>query len=872
ADGVSVMGLAGVGLTKGAGTPVWRVGTGVALTLGKEPPPPPVVMREVRVVDPAGASVPGAKIVFEDGSALTADASGRVTFPLDRGGFTVTASGLAPATIGKRDTGEPVVLGWVSVPFRVRVATATGEPAAVGVTLDGPTPLELSTPRPSQWAADLMPGTWTLRVRAEGYGLQSREIEIAPRRTREVAIEVVLLPVAGDAKLALDVADPQGQGVAGAEVRLDGVAIGTLAEGRAGIEGLAEKATEVEVDSRYFAQQAATVDLSDGSAEAGFELYYAPGTVRITASGPEGPLSDGLVFVDGPKTLPPVELGERGEKLVQLSTGRWDLLLSSPAFGLQERTVVVLPDGPVPILADFVLRPEEPGTADLVVRVRDVEGRPLDGVEVAVDGSPVGTTGTGGELRLFALPARPVTLGARGPGLLPTSSEVTLRDGPQVATIGLGWEDGSVRVAARNGREPVDAQIDFVGPSSYDGGRLGPPGRRLFTEVPTGDWEILASHSSGMEVAWTTVGGRDGQLADVSIALGGESGDGAVEVAVEDPLGRPVTGAEVWLDGVRLVQTASGGRVRVSGLRTGMRSVEIRHPAFQSHVTPVDIQPGTTLSRTLAWRPGLIDLIVTSGGRPVADAVAFFEGPKPVEPVELGSDGRALVAVGGGDWNILVSSASAGLAEGHAELPAEPAPPRAVQLTLGVEGVLVTVTDGRGRPVPRAQLTLDGVSVGSTDVSGNAVVEVARPGQQLLVSHPSIWPEPPVPVDPGQREQLVEVDWIPRSVRVAATHEGAPVSVWVSASGPGKVAPVAIEGSGELVLPPGRWELVASAEGSALGAVRRFAEVPATGDVAPVAFDLQPARVRQTAEGLELVDVKFAVGADMADATFAPVL
>ncbi|MCA9571035.1 MAG: OmpA family protein, partial [Myxococcales bacterium] len=237
-----------------------------------------------------------------------------------------------------------------------------------------------------------------------------------------------------------------------------------------------------------------------------------------------------------------------------------------------------------------------------------------------------------------------------------------------------------------------------------------------------------------------------------------------------------------------------------------------------------------------------------------------------------GSDGRALVAVGGGDWNILVSSASAGLAEGHAELPAEPAPPRAVQLTLGADGVLVTVTDGRGRPVQGAQLTLDGVSVGSTDVSGNAVVEVARPGQQLLVSHPSIWPEPPVPVDPGQREQLVEVDWIPRSVRVAATHEGSPVSVWVSASGPGKVAPVAIEGSGELVLPPGRWELVASAEGSALGAVRRFAEVPATGDVAPVAFDLQPARVRQTAEGLELVDVKFAVGADMADATFAPVL
>ncbi|MCA9572427.1 MAG: carboxypeptidase regulatory-like domain-containing protein, partial [Myxococcales bacterium] len=416
----------------------------------------------------------------------------------------------------------------------------------------------------------------------------------------------------------------------------------------------------------------------------------------------------------------------------------------------------------------------------------------------------------------------------------------------------------------------MDAQVDFVGPSPYDGGRLGPPGRRLFTAVPEGQWEILASHEAGMEVVWTTVGGREGRLADVSISLGGEAGDGAVEVSVEDPLGAPVEGAEVWLDGVRLVQTASGGRVRVSGLRTGVRSVEIRHPAFQPNATTVDVQAGTTLARTLAWRAGLVDLTVTSGGAPVPDAVAFFDGPGAVEPVDLGADGRALVAVGGGEWDVLVSSASAGLAERHVTLDPGPAPPQAVSMVLGDGGLLVTVTDGRGRPVADAQLTLDGAVVGTT-ASGTAVVAVAQPGA-LVVTHPSIAPEPPVPVDPEQREQLVEIEWIPRPVRVAATHDGAPVSVWVSASGPGKVAPVAIDGTGDLRLPPGHWELVASAEGTGLGAVRRFAEVPATGEVPPVAFDLKPARVRQTAEGLELVDVKFAVGADMADDAFAPIL
>lgn len=862
--------LASAGLTKGVGAPALRIEVGFVAVLGAEPPPPPIVYDAIEVVDPDGTPVAAAAIRLPDGRELRADAYGKARWEELPGRLVVRGNGLGEVETRGRGT---IVLPWRPVPVKVRVSTATGESAAAGVTLDGDTQASL-VEAGGVWEFEIPPGTWKIAIEAEGYGRQERQVDVAPRRTRPVDLDVVLLPTAGEASLDVRVVDPEDRGISGAEVRLDGVSIGTMGEGEATIGGLLGKQIQVQVDSRYFAEGAAEVDLSSGRGAAGFGLYYAPGTVRVVATGPSGPIADGMVFVEGPRTLPPVELGENGERLLELGDGDWTLVLSSPAHGLQERGVVVEPDGPVPLEARFELLSETAGKADLILELRDVEGEPLEGIFVFLGGEPVGRTGTGGWLRLDGLPAGPIRLDARGDGLVPVEREIELVDGPQVVNLGLGWDDGALRVAARSGREPLDARVDFAGPTPYDGGQLGPPGRRLFTELPVGDWEIVATHELGMEVAWTTLGGRDGRLADVTVHLGEESGDGALDLTVVDPEGQPVAGADVRLDGSRMVETASGGRVRVGNLREGVRQLEIRHPWFEPAVLPLELTPTTLVRQELSWREGLVDLVVTAGGEPVTDGLAYFEGPQSLEPVALGADGRAVVAVGPGEWEVLVSSGRHGLASRAIAIENGRRAPERVTVDLVREpGVLVSVVDRRGRPVVGAVVAEEGGVSVETGLAGTAFFPFESDAATVSVRHPGILEVPPVELLASQPERRVEIGWAPRQVTVRVQSEGEPVQALISATGPERVDKVvALGGQGSIALPVGRWELVASASDEGLGALRRFVEVPPVGGVPEVLFELVPARVRQTAEGLELVDVKFAPGADIADAAFAPVL
>jgi outer membrane protein OmpA-like peptidoglycan-associated protein len=873
-EGWRLQALGSRALGSGAGTAVWGGSVGVVASLGRAPeppPPPPIPMQSVQLVDPNGSPVVGALLVFDD-EERRADAEGRATWPEDAETPRVSAPGLLPVDL-PRQAPEVFTLDWAPLALSVRVATATGvavEPA-ISLRVDGEA-VPIAAAGDGLYRARVLPGSVLLDVEAPGYGHQTRAVTVLPRRVKPVALEVVLLEKEGDARLELDVRDPQGLAIGGAEVRLDGVSVGTTGEGRVGVDGLPQREVDVAVESRFFTAEEVAVDLSEGEGRTDVGLFYAPGTVRIAARTPRGPVTDGLVYIDGPRSLPPVALEATGEKLVQLGDGSWDLALSSPAYGLQERRIEVEPRGPVPLEALFVLSPESLGPADLVVRAVDVDGAPLAGVAVTLDGRPVGTTGTGGEIVARDLPEGPVVLTAVRDGMEEAERSVVLREGRQLAVLPMRWDDGTLQVAAHAGRQPVDAQIDFAGPTAYEGGRLGDPGRRLFLEVPPGEWELLASHRSGMEVAWTTVGAADGRLADVSIALPDETGDGVLDLAVRDPAGGLLGGVEVAIDGQPLLETAAGGRVRIKGLTTGVRELTLSHPWFETWRGPVTIDTATTVEQQLQWRAGLVDVVVTERGEPVPDALLDLLGPVPVDSAAVGSDGEAIVALTSGEWEILVSSPSAGLASTLITLDDEGRPPMRVPIELAEEGLVVRVADARGRPVPGAALTLGDVEVGSTNANGVTVLPVvASEGAVLRVEHPGIEPVLPISVAAEDTERRIEVRWKPRAVPVRARHEGRPVAVRITANGPGRVPPRLVDGDGTVGLPPGRWELLASGP-EGLGTVRRFLDVPSSGEVPPVTFDLSAARVRQTADGLDLIDVRFAIGADIADDSFAPVL
>ncbi|MEZ4317860.1 MAG: OmpA family protein [Myxococcota bacterium] len=862
--------LATRALGSAAGAPTWRFGLGAVAAFGRRGPiyQPQAVVREVRILDPDGVPVAGAGATFEDGETLVADADGVLAWSGD-GTPIVSGPGLTPRRV---DGAGEIRLDWAPIPLRVVVATETGEAVDPVVALVGEGVPELSLVE-GTWTTELLPGTWELRVSAEGYGGQSRAVDVLPGRTDAIALEVVLLPVRGEARLDLSIADPQGNGVLGAEVRIDGIAIGTSAQGLLGIDGLEETTHEVAVDARYFVEEVQTVDLTTGSGAADLDLYYAPGTVRVTAFGPTGPIRDGTVFFQGPRALPPLVLGDHGERLVTLTNGTWACVLSSPAFGLQERSILVEPGGPVPINAEFRLLAAKGGNADVIVRLADPDGNPLEDVGIALDGVSVGRTGTGGQLRLFGLQTGPVTISARGEALEPGERSVELRDGLQATGIGLSWRQGAVRVAASSPEGPADAFVEFDGPAPYEGGALGDPGRRLFQEVPAGEWEIVASHEAGMEVAWTVVNDEGGRLTDVAISLGEEAGDASLVVSVTDPSGAPVDDALVVLDGRPLATTASGGRVRVSGLDGGLRSVSIRHPTFETWTDVASLTDGevTTQEPRLDWREGVLELVVTRAGAPVTDAVAYIAGSRDVAPLEPGTDGRMYATLGPGTWDVLVSSPSAGLAERTVTLPEGGAPTRLEVELNATTGMMVQVMDDRGLAVPEADIRIDDAVVGTTDSSGTVVVELPAAGGRIQVSHPHLEPVAAVTAPPGLTEQLFEGRWRRQDVPVRIRHDGRSVTAQVGAMGPGRVEPVLIEGSGAILLPPGRWDVLVSADD--LAVARKTVDViPGVAQQTPIEFELGNAQIRITAEGIELRDVRFDLDSDVALDRYATVL
>lgn len=865
------------GLVRGVGAPQLRAGAGVSWLFGPKLPAEvvPVVVdtaRTITIVDPDGRAVAGAKVILDGGEPFVASAEGRVTLPETAG--TVRARGLEETLLPA--VGTDVVMGWATVPLDVQLTTVDGSDAPFDVTLTGPTPITFADP--GDYRAELLPGTWSLELRAPGYGTQSRTIEVPPRSVEPIDLEVVLLPKAGDAALDLELTDPQGRGVSGAELRVDGVSIGTAARGTVGIEGLAAEEVSVEVSRKSFRVQETLVDLTGGAGQADVELYYAPGTVRVTAMGPAGPISDGLLLVDGPRALPPIPLGDGGESLIELGTGSWLLALSSPAHGLQERELDIDADSPVPVDAAFVLLGAgavEEGPASLWVDVRDLDGQPIVGASIRLDGRDVGTTATGGSLRLEGLPEGPVTILASGPGFLPVERLATLTDGLEVVTLPVAWNPGTIQVSARDPEGPVDALVAFAGPDTYPGGPLGPPGRRTFLDVPTGDWEVMASHVSGMEVAWATSRPDAGRRTQVDFRLGDLTGDGQLSLTTKAPDGKPVDGAELWFQGRPLVTTAGGG-VRVAGLPVGPVDLEIRHPHHETVQRTLDVSAdGTELDVELPWIPGLIDLVVDST-EPLDGALAYASGDHPVDPRPVVKAGEPVrMALGPGTWDLLVTATN-GIAQTQLELPEAATAPPQVRLRFGrAPGPLVHVVDHRANPIPGIPLRLDGVSVAVTDASGTAVIPVDEPPEGQPVGtirpvHPGFAPVEAVTLT-YQGEHWFELEALPRPVEVQAYHENRPVTVVVSANGPARVAKLDVVGSGTLQLPPGTWEIVVD-PGEELAAARKEVVVPLAGSPPTVRFDLKPAQVRATAGSLQLIDVKFEIGEDVAGDAYADVL
>lgn len=837
---------------------------------------PDVVLEPaLTVVDPAGRAVRGATVWVDDRSVAETDADGMVRPP--RGALTIRAPGLQDVEV-PRDRGDgPVVMPWRPVPLQVRVSDLRGAPVDARVTVEpGPgapldAPLDV-TRGDGGWSVPLLPGAWVLHVRADGFGAQRRSVSVEPRREQPVATEVVLLPDAGGGRLDLAVVDPERQPVEGARVLLDGVPIGTTASGGdVVVDGLAGVQGVVRVTSESFREgEAVEVSLAE---RAEVSLAYQPGTVRVTALGPDGAVTDGLIQVLGPAVLPPLPLGADGERLVVLEPGDWTIVLSSAALGVQERQIEIREGQTPPIQAEFVLQRAASG-GDLVVRVLEPDGTPLPGADVTLDGEPLGRTASGGTVRIAGVPQGTHALAVSHPGIEGVDRTVEVDTDLVEAVVAVRWRADAVLVAATDTvYDPVDALVQFEclaceGADALLPGALGPRGLRYFDGLQAGTWDlVLSSPDHGIQSRRVSVGGSE--LATAVVVFRGEArGNGSLEILVVDPEGQP-SGAPVWLDGTPIGR-ADGGRLIVEGLGAGRRAVAACEGALGRTESTVSVgSERASVTVRCPWATGATRFTLTAGGVPVDDALLRVSGPTEVRPAAVDAGGRRVFALAPGPWSVLAASSSHGVMESDFEVRADGLTEVALAFGDAPAGSFVLrVTDRSGRPVPDAEVLRGRTSLGSTNGAG--VLLMDAPTGALTVRGPQHAPAE-VRVPAGASELVVELVpvRVPVDVKVSGP-DGSAVRATISAHGPASVAPTDVDGQGVLELAPGSWRLVARAEG--LGA-RQVELTVVAGEGRPsVGFALVPAKVVRQDTALVVQDIRFDLDADTLTPAYQSVL
>lgn len=888
ASGLWWMAGGGTGISTGIGNPNWRAFGGV----GFSPPKPvmPAVLEPepvtVRALDPNGNPVRGANVLVGDEVVGSTDAEGRVVLVAStrwRQGVRVEAPGLMAATVAEPAAGvtaADVTLGWAPVPFVLRVVDQAGRPLPAEVTLDGPA--EIAAPTTDDrgrqvWS--LPQGTWEVRISAPGFGRQRRDVIVPPGRRQPIYVEAVLAPdLGGTAEMVLTVTDEEGVPVEGALVSLDGTLIGTTATGgTVVVSGVKEGTHDLRVASDVYAHvEQSRVELTEAAKPLEVAMPYRDGSVRVSVRSSQGAPVDAVVRFDGPARIPSSPLGEDGRRVFVLRPGEWRLLVSSPTLGLQERALVV-PDFAKDVIdVEIVLQAEERGEADVLVRVVDPQGAPVVGAEVVVDGRSYGKTTTGGTLRLAGLEPGQRRLLARGERFLEAPESVlSVSPGYQEALLPLGWKPGTVQVRAQTpDGAPIDAVVRAAGPGDVAAFSLGDDGRELIGLLP-GRWSMLASSPAhGLQSRDVEVDPASHELIDIPLVMAAAGGQAQLAVQVHGPDGEPVDGARVFVNGTPYGATSTSGLLRIEGLAPGPAKIEVAAPAYAPvTITGVKLANKQLESRDvkLDWAAGALKVVTRSAEGPVTDALVAVAGAMVLPPKQVGSDGSRTFGLTPGTWHVLVSSPRYGMVERLVEISEDTVGLRTEEILLSPSSsaqaadLLVRVVDPDGKPIPGAEVRINGEAKGKTSAGGTLLTAGLKPGPiQVAVTAPHMKPADVLELDlpAGPLAKFVTLDWEPQDVDVLARDaSGAPIDAELTLEGPeGALLVQRTGGDGHetLRLRPGRWSIIAKAP--KYGARRQEVVLEAGAASKRVVFDLQAAMAERTGSSLTILEkVHFAL-------------
>ncbi len=797
--------------------------------------PQVIAANELRITDPQGNPVRGAAVAIGEVAIGDTDVNGHIALPdpVPPGVLSVLGDGfqaLELDAIPEGATTATLPLVWTPIDVYVRVTGPDGDSPDAQIALVGPS----EAPKPEvddvgTRRYQLQPGEWTLTVDAEGFGKQERVLVAEPGRREAVRVDAVLTEAVADGvDVAFQVVSPDGRAVEDASIQLGEALLGTAGSGgRLTVSQVAPGAAEVRVQSPSHPDAVVrTVELTRGANAVPVELGWAPGSVKVTATGPQGRPVDGLVAFAGPTTLPPAQLGADGIRVVTLRPGAWNVIVTSPTLGVQQRRVVV-DDTAVLREVSFVLQATEGGAADLALRVLDPDGQPVAGASLELDGQPLGLTTSTGHAELLGLMAGERQVQVSHPDFRASTVSLALVDGRQRASAVLGWKGGSVRVYAL-GKDglPVDAMVALSGPGTAPAPTpLGDDGSHLFRLEP-GDWQLVATNPEfGVQTRKFAIPDDYDRLIAIGLGMYPRSPDGgAVEVDVSGPEGQPVAGAEVWVDGFP-IGTAVDGTLKAESIGVGKHEIRAVAEGYSDGVLSVTVANKDAVADAdvaLDWGVGALRVEV--GGTPdlIANSLIGVAGPRVLPPAAPDASGQRLFQVDPGKWFVLVSSPLIGPQQEQVDVPTEPGL-TTVNFDVGAEpadtgAVLLWVEDTEGQPIADVGVLLDGTEVGRTSPAGVQLVRGLKPGPVKLQLDPPLGvvaQDLEFDVLAGSQERFATLQWTssPVTVRVRGP-EGDPIDAVVLFEGSTDVDDAETGPDGELTvdLRPGEWLFRARAD------------------------------------------------------------
>jgi hypothetical protein len=404
--------------------------------------------------------------------------------------------------------------------------------------------------------------------------------------------------------------------------------------------------------------------------------------------------------------------------------------------------------------------------------VVDPSGVPVEGARVLLDGAPVGTTSTGGSLRVGPLASGVTMLRIEGDNLIAVDHGVELTTGTRDVTETVRYQDGTVEVRVRGPEGAVpDAVVTFDGPRDEPFAKPGAASVRRV--LGPGTWTIVVSSKDfGVQERQLVLLRGDGALHVVDVVLAPLSGGLAkLELRVVDPDGTAVEGAAITVDAVEYGRSVNGG-MRFGQLDVGVRQVTVTPAAgqpFQPAGRSLKLLEGENDAEVrLDWAEYAVRVRATSGGKAAPDAVVRLVSDRQTLPaLPVDAKGERVVATGAGLWMALVSS-PVGVAQEDFEVKTKGLTTVAVEIrpvAADKTDLVVRVVGPDHKPVDDPKVTVDGIKAGEGEAGGHVVARGLAPHEAVVeVSAPDYEPSGPLKVllRPGETEQLtVELPWVP---------------------------------------------------------------------------------------------------------------